>query len=215
MKEYNSIMAALAEIVGVDHLTLVGLEMPVAVRLASPATNEQLMVFSRNNRPYRIERNKNGELEIMSPAGSEGSIWEALVISELTFWARENGGASFSSNGGFTLPDGSMRSPDAAWISSTRWADLSKAERSGYAPLCPDFVIEILSASDSRVVLEAKMQMWMTNGAQLAWMIDPYAATISIYGPNLEVEILDRPDSVEAGEPVAGFRLSTVLLWDE
>ncbi len=208
-------MAALAEFVGVDRLTFIGLPLPVALRTLIPVTDDELMAFSRQNRPYRIERNAKGELEIMSPAGSEGSSWEALVIGELSFWAREHGGVSFSSNGGFTLSDGSMRSPDAAWISSTRWGSLSKAERKGYAPLCPDFVIEILSASDSRAELEAKMHMWMTNGAQLAWMIDPYAASISIYRPNLGTEILDRPDSVEAGEPVAGFRLSTLLLWDE
>ncbi len=173
------------------------------------------MAFSRRNKPYRIERNAKGELEIMSPVGMEGSQWEAEVIRELGNWAHEHGGRFFSSNGGVTLPDGSMRSPDAAWISDARWNALSKSDRRRYSPLCPDFVIEILSESDSRSVLNTKMDMWLANGAQLAWMVDPYAATLSIYRPGAAVEVLERPDSVEAGEPVAGFRLSTRLLWDE
>jgi Uma2 family endonuclease len=106
-------------------------------------------------------------------------------------------------------------SADAAWVSPDRWNALSKAQRRTFPPLCPDFVVEILSASDSRTVLESKMLVWIANGAQLAWMIDPYRATLSIYRPNAAVEVLNRPDAVEAGEPVAGFRLSTLLLWDE
>lgn len=208
-------MAALAESLGLDHLPLIGLPMPVTLRLMRPISDEDLMAFSRRNKPYRIERNAKGELEIMSPVGMEGSQWEAEVIRELGNWAHEHGGRFFSSNGGVTLPDGSMRSPDAAWISDARWNALSKSDRRRYSPLCPDFVIEILSESDSRSVLNTKMDMWLANGAQLAWMVDPYAATLSIYRPGAAVEVLERPDSVEAGEPVAGFRLSTRLLWDE
>ncbi len=196
-------------------MTLTGISLPITLRPATPLTDEQIMAFSRRNRPYQIERNTKGELEIMSPAGGDGSVWEAVVIGELRMWAKENGGVSFSSNGGFNLPDGAMRSPDAAWISDARWYALSKAERRGYPPICPEFLIEVLSASDSRKTLEAKMQTWIDNGAQLAWMVDPYAATLSIYRPGKEVEVLERPDSVEAGPPVEGFRLSTLLLWDE
>ena len=151
----------------------------------------------------------------MSPCGTEGSNWEAIVIAELTLWARAHGGKAFSSSGGFTLPDGSMRSPDASWVSQSSWDSLSRAERKGYAPICPEFVVEILSETDSRMAHAAKMRMWMENGAKLAWLIDPCAATLSVYRPNREVELLDRPASVEAGEPVAGFSLSTLLLWGE
>ena len=208
-------MATLAEVDLMKEGTLMGLPMPIKLRPPVTMSDEELIAFSRRNKPYRIERNPAGELEIMSPTGADGSHWEAVVISELHLWARDHGGVSFNSNGGFTLPDGSVRSPDAAWVSDARWNILSREDRRRYAPICPEFVIEILSANDSRKVLEAKMEMWIANGAQLAWMIDPYAATLSIYKPDSQVEMLERPDSVEAGEPVAGFRLSTLLLWDQ
>ncbi len=208
-------MAAMAERVTIQDITWGGLPLPVTVRPSVPMTDAELMAFSRQNRMYRIERNASGELEIMSPVGGDGSRWENIAGGELLFWAKENGGIAFNSNGGFSLPDGSMRMPDAAWVSDAQWGSLSKAERRSFPPLCPEFVIEILSPSDSRLVLEEKIQMWIANGAKLAWMIDPYKATLNIYRPGVSIEVLDRPDSVEAGPPVAGFRLSTMLLWDE
>ena len=208
-------MSTLVQADVMRELTLSGIPMPVTLRPPVPLTDEGIMIFSRRNRPYQIERNSKGELEIMSPVGGDGCRWETIAAGELLFWAKENGGEAFNSSGGFNLPDGSMRIPDAAWVSESRWKALKKEERRGFPPLCPDFVIEILSSSDSRSVLEAKMQMWIDNGAPLAWMIDPYKATLSIYRPRAAVEVQDRPDSVEAGEPVSGFRLSTLLLWDE
>jgi Uma2 family endonuclease len=194
---------------------LFGLPMPLTFRPPVAMSDEELIAFSRRNRPYRIERNAEGELEIMSPAGGDGSRWETIVSGELLFWARTNGGVAFNSNAGFSLRNGSMRSPDAAWVSDATWAALTRAQRRKLLPICPEFAVEVLSESDARRRLEAKMEMWIANGAQLAWMIDPYAATVSIYRPGEVVEVLKRPDLVEAGDPVAGFRLSTRLLWDE
>jgi Uma2 family endonuclease len=208
-------MAALTEIVGTYQLSLAGLLMPITMRLTTPLSDEELIAFSRRNRPYRIERNAKGELEIMSPTGMEGSHWEAIVISELHLWARDHGGIAFSSNGGFTLQDGSMRSPDAGWIPQARWDALTPQDRRGYGHLCPDFLVEILSASDSRTILEEKMKMWIANGTRLAWMIDPYGATVRIYRPGTEVELLERPDFIEAGDVVPGFRLTTYMLWSD
>jgi Uma2 family endonuclease len=108
-----------------------------------------------------------------------------------------------------------VRGPDAAWIASDRIERLTAEEKRKFPPLCPDFLIEVLSESDSRRPLENKMQMWIDAGTQLAWMIDPFAATVSIYRPNRAPEVLQRPDSVEADEVVPGFRLSTRLLWGE
>lgn len=208
-------MAAIAERTTEYEITWAGLPLPVTVRPAAPMTDEEIIAFSRRNRPYQIERNSKGELEIMSPVGGDGSRWETIVSGELLYWAKEHGGIAFGPNGGFNLPDGSMRIPDAAWVSNERWEHLSKLERRSFPPICPEFVIEILSVSDSRKTLAEKMELWIDNGAKLAWMIDPYEATLSIYRRGADVEVLQRPDSVEAGEPVAGFRLSTLLLWDE
>jgi Uma2 family endonuclease len=208
-------MATLAQIDVTRDDVFVGLPMPLNFRPPAPMTDEEMIAFSRRNRPYQIERNAEGELEIMSPVGFDGGRREAEVARQLGNWTEQNGGVYVGANTGFNLPDTSMRCPDAAWISEITWQSIGKEARRGYSPVCPEFLIEILSESDSRSKLEAKMEMWIANGVKLAWMIDPYRATVSIYRPNAEVEVLDRPGSVEAGDPVPGFRLSTLLLWDE
>jgi Uma2 family endonuclease len=194
--------------------SLTGVPLPIVLRPPSPLTDDELLAFSRKNRPFRIEKNAKGEIEIMTPVGGWGSNWEAITIRELGMWAEDDGrGIFFSSNGGFNLPDGSMLSPDASWVSYDCWNVLTPRQQASYPPLCPDFLIEILYESDLLKVLQTKMEVWMANGAQLAWMVDPYAATITIYRPNTAPEVLQRPDSIEADAPVAGFRLTTSRLW--
>ncbi len=205
-------MAALAEAPGLA-LDLSGIPLPAIMRPSVPLTDEELIAFSRRNQRYRIERNAQGELEIMSPVGSEGSYLESIVIGQLALWAEEHGGVSFSSAGGFKLADGSTRSPDAGWMSQASWDALGEDGREGYAPLCPEFIVEVLSIHDSRQDLEQKMQMWVRNGAQLAWMIDPYGGTVSIYRPGQSVHVLQQPEEVEADAVVPGFRLRTSRLW--
>jgi Uma2 family endonuclease len=208
-------MAALAEFVGHEAHTFIleGLPMPLTLRLPFVMTDHELEAFSRRNKPFRIERNSKGELEIMSPVGARGGNFEARVSAKLSFWAEEHGGIAFSPSVGFTLPDGSVRSPDASWLSEGAWESLTEEQKNSFAPRCPEFLIELLSPSDSRRELEAKMEMWITNGAQLAWMIDPFAATVTIYRPGEPSRQLDRPDWVEAETVVPGFRLETSRLW--
>ena len=194
---------------------MTGLQLPITLRVSVPLSDAELIQFSRKNVPYRIERNEKGELEIMSPVGSEGGRREVIVMTRLEAWAEEHGGITFSSNVGFTLRDGSVRSPDASWLSESSWNALSEADQARYAPVCPEFLIEVLSESDSRPVLEAKMQHWIDSGAQLAWMIDPFSRTVSIYRPGSICETLVEPEVVEADAVVAGFRLSTARLWKQ
>jgi Uma2 family endonuclease len=187
--------------------------LPVTLRPSEPMTDQELITFSRRHRPYRIEQNANGELEIMSPLGFEGGQREMFVGRMLGNWADEHGGVCASPDTGFKLLSREIRSPDASWVSDARVAQLTDAEKRGFAPVCPEFLIEILSETDRRATLEAKMEMWIANGAQLAWMIDPFAATVCIYRPDTAVEVLERPEFVEAGEPVKGFRLAMARLW--
>lgn len=194
--------------------SLTGLPLPIVLRPPSPLTDDEILELSRKNRAMRIERNAQGEITVMTPVGGEGGNWEATVIRKLGSWADEDDrGLVFSSNAGFALPDGSMLSPDASWVAFRRWEALTPEQRRKYPPLCPDFVIEILSSTDSLRMLEAKMETWMTNGAKLAWMLDPYAGTLTIYRPEQEPETLIRPEFVEGEAPVAGFRLTTAKLW--
>ncbi len=206
-------MAALAESVALDMTTFAGLRLPLAIRLSAPFTDEQLCAFAASIEPYRVERNAQGELEIMTPLVPNGGRRESYVIRRLDLWAEEHGGESFSSDTGFTLPDGSMRCPDASWISEERWRALTEEEQDQFSPICPEFIVEVVSKSDSRKTVERKMEMWLANGAQLAWMIDPYAATLSIYRPGTEAEVLSRPDWAEAETVVPGFRLEMARLW--
>jgi Uma2 family endonuclease len=212
--DYNSCMAAMAEHTSIDSITLSGLPMPIALRLPVLLSDEELIAFSRSIRPYQVERNANGELEIMSPNDLKGASLEAYAMRALGNWAADYGGVVISSQGGFTLADNSVRMADASWISATRWSAMTSREREGFARLSPDFLIEIRSKSDSLSKLQAKMEMWMANGAQLAWMIDPYAGGVSIYRPGVAVETLLRPASIEADGPVAGFRLAMVEVWE-
>ena len=194
--------------------SLTGLPLPIILRPPSPLSDDDLLLLSSRNDALRIEKHANGDISVMTPVGGEGGNWEARIIARLLVWADEDGrGIAFSSNAGFNLPDGSTLSPDASWVSLVRWDALTPQQRKKYPPLCPEFVVEILSESDSPRQLRAKMLDWIANGAQLAWMIDPYAATLTIYRPGREPEVLDRPDSVEAEAPVAGFRLTTSNLW--
>ena len=187
--------------------------MPVTLRLSHPLRDRELIDFSHRNRPFRIEQNSAGELEIMPPLGFDDALRETFVTCKVGNWGEENGGLSFSSNVGVLMRDRSVRSPDACWMSQERWDSLSKAEQEGFAPLCPEFLIEILPKTDFRPKLEEKMAMWIANGAQLAWMIDPFEAEVLVYRQGQEVERLLRPEWVEAEEVVPGFRLDMARLW--
>lgn len=207
-------MAALAESTWIRDFTLAGLPMPVTLHLPELLSDEELIAFSRNNRPYRIERDDQGDLEIMSPLGFEGGQREIFVMVRLANWADEcGGGVCVSSDTGFTLRTGGVRAPDASWTSNTSLEGFAGRELRGFVPVCPDFLIEVLSESDSRKKLEEKMQLWMRNDVRLAWMIDPFAATVTIYRPGQEPEQLIRPAWVEADTVVTGFRLETSRLW--
>jgi Uma2 family endonuclease len=173
------------------------------------------MRFSAANEVLRVERDANGEILVMTPAGSRTSRMNMRIGRLLDEWAEADGrGVAFDSNGGFTLPDGSMRAADAAWVALPRWKALSDADQSRYAPLCPDFVIELRSPSDSLTELREKMQQWIANGAQLAWLIDPIERAVSIYRPGEEPEVLRHPTSVQGNGVMAGFELVMARIWE-
>jgi Uma2 family endonuclease len=189
-------------------------QLPVRLRFEQPLSDDALARFSSENDPLRIERDANGELIIMTPVHSDGGALEGEVLTELINWARADGrGKSFGPNAGFTLPDGSMRAPDASWISLDRWNALTRAQQQSYAPICPEFIIEIRSNSDRLINLEAKMEMWVANGAELAWLIDPERKRVSIYRPGDNPELLHDPTSVQGTGPVVGFELVLSRIW--
>ncbi len=195
-------------------LNLDSLSPPISLRPSVTLSDEELMRFSADNKPYKIERSHRGEITIMTPVGGTGSAHEADIAYELLHWNKTAGtGRVFVSNAGFNLPDGSCLSPDAASLDVNRWNALTPAERAGFPLLCPEFIIEVRSESDSRKILEGKMQLWLDNGAQLAWLVDPIEEAITIYRPGDAPETLHRPETVAATAPVEGFILHCASLW--
>jgi Uma2 family endonuclease len=195
-------------------IDLLDLELPIVLRPSAPVSDEELLRFSEQNKPYKIERNKQGELIVMTPVGFTGGTHEIYVASALLHWAEQDGrGSAVGPNAGFNVPDGSCLAPDAAWVPNARLEALTAKQKAGYPPLCPEFVIEVRSQSDARHVVEAKMQTWLDNGAQLAWLVDPVDGGVTIYRPGKPAEMLLRPEVVVADAPVMGFELRCARLW--
>lgn len=177
-------------------------------------TDDQLYEFSQINRDLRIERNAEGELIIMPPAGGETSQRNAEIIVQLGSWAKQNGeGVTFDSSGGFRLDNGAVRSPDAAWVKRSRIDALAREERKRFVPLCPDFVVELRSPTDSLSVLQEKMREYIDCGARLAWLIDPEQTRVYVYRPSETVQELDKPDAVSGDPLLPGFALDLREIW--
>ena len=177
-------------------------------------SKREYIAFCAANRDLRIEREPDGRLTITPPAFSRTGYQNSEVSGQLSGWAiRDGSGVAFDSSAGFDLPDGSNRAPDAAWVRKARLAALSKEERDGFLPLCPDFVIELRSHSDVLATLQEKMREYIANGAQLGWLIDPFELTVTVYRPGRAAEVLREPASVSAEVELPGFELHLARVW--
>ena len=188
--------------------------LPITLRPFAPLSDDDLMRLSRENKAYKIERTAGGDISVMTPVGGIGGTHEAYVASVLFVWAEQDGrGLAFAANTGFNLPDGSCLSPNAAWLSLPRWHALTPEQQAGFPPLCPDFLLEIRSRSDPRHLLETKMHLWLANGAQSAWLLDPIDRTATVYLPDQHPETFAMPTHLTGTGPVAGFELGLTRLW--
>jgi Uma2 family endonuclease len=194
--------------------TLTKVPLPMRFRPESPWSDDELMAFSAANECVRVERESDGTIMMMTPAGGEGNRRENFVARELDVWAEQDGrGVAFGYNAGFSLPDGALLSPDAAWVWKDDWLALTPSQREKFLPFCPAFVVEVMSASDSLSEAEVKMRRWMANGAELGWLIDPYAAAVTVFRTGAEMERMYRPESMHGQGPVDGFVLKMERLW--
>jgi Uma2 family endonuclease len=177
-------------------------------------TDDQFFMLWRDNPELRLELTAEKELIIMPPSGSKTGWRNSRLNYRLVRWSDTDGtGITFDSSTGFTLPNGAKRSPDAAWVRRDRWEALSEEEQEEFAPLCPDFVIELRSPRDRLSTLQSKMAEYIENGAQLGWLIDPRNKRVHIYRPGRPVEVLESPDSVEGGPVLPGFVMNLVDIW--
>jgi Uma2 family endonuclease len=184
------------------------LTIPKGFRV-TPAQFEQL---ASAEQLAKLELTKDGELVVMSPTGGEAGEKNFNLYIDLGNWNRRTKlGKAFDSSTVFILPNGARRSPDVSWVKLERWEALTLAEKQGFPPLAPDFVIELVSPSDLKSQryedLQAKMQEYIDNGVRLSWLIEPSAKTVEIYRSGKAVEVLNRPLSISGEDVLPGFHL--------
>jgi len=171
-------------------------------------TDDQFYRLSSDNPDLRLELSARGELIIMPPTYSETGWRGARITQRLANWTEKDGtGLCFDSSTGFRLPNGAKRSPDASWISRSRWESLSDDERQKMARICPDFVVELRSATDTVVELQDKMTEYLQNGARLGWLLDPLEGHVYIYRPGRKAERIDDARFLGGEDVLPGFLL--------
>ena len=203
------------------------LSSPLVVRIppSMQMTDDQFFELCQINSDLRIERNKFREISIMPPTGSETGNRDARIIQQLMNWADEDGtGIAFSSSTGFTLSTGAERcakgdlpvsgSPDASWVKLERWNTLSPEQQQKFAPICPDFVVELRSPSDNLRPLQGKMAEYIRElGVQLGWLIDRKHSRVYIYRPGMTEECLENLNSISGAPVLPGFVLNLSKVW--
>ncbi|MGA9378835.1 MAG: Uma2 family endonuclease [Phormidium sp.] len=177
-------------------------------------TDEQFFQLCQDNRNLRFERNANGELIIMPPTGGETGNRNAGLTAQVWIWNEQNKlGVVFDSSTGFKLPNGADRSPDVAWIPLERWDALTVEQKRRFLPLCPDFVVELLSPSDSLTATQEKMREYLENGTRLGWLIVRDSRRVEIYRQGREVEVLESPVILSGEDVLPGFVLNLQQIW--
>ncbi len=192
---------------------------PVVLRLPPELklTEDQMLELCSLNDELRIEINARGELELMAPTSGNTSNRNNKISSRLEIWAEDDSaGLAFDSNGGFVLPNGALRSPDASWALKSRLAELPQGAMDRFVPLCPDFVIELRSHSDRLRDIQDKMEEYLNNGSRLGWLIDPIDSNhrVYIYRPGVAVEVLEAPETLSGDPELPGFVLDMQRIWE-
>ena len=185
------------------------INFPSPLKLTINLTDEQFWQLCQRNREYRFELNDRGDLIIMSPTGSDTGRRNIKITTQLEIWnSKHKLGIAFDSSTGFKLPNGAKRSPDASWIKLNRWNSLTTEEQEQFAPICPDFVVELRSKTDALKPLQEKMQEYLDNGAKLGWLIDYQNQQVEIYRVNQPVEIVNSPSSLSGEKVLPNFTLN-------
>ncbi len=190
-------------------------EGPLLLSRERRVSRDSFLRFIKANPDLRTELSAEGEMIVMPPASSVSGEQNSELGYQLRLWAKSDGtGRAYDSSAGFNLPNGATRSPDASWVANSRIAMLSPESRSGFLPLCPDFVIELRSKSDSLRMLRSKMTEYIANGALLGWLIDPLKRTVHVYRPNCPVEPMENPEEASAEPELPGFVLDVKSVFD-
>ncbi len=190
----------------------IALNIPPALTLT--VTREQFVELAIANRELQLERTATGELIVNPPTGSETGNRNSDLNGQLWLWNRQTRlGKTFDSSSGFHLPNGADRSPDAAWVRQERWDALTSEQKEGFAPIAPDFVVELRSKTDRIKPLQDKMQEYMENHVRLGWLIDRKNRKVEIYRQNQEVQLLENPATLSGEDVLPGFVLDLTEVW--
>ncbi|BAZ81559.1 MAG: Uma2 family endonuclease [Sphaerospermopsis sp.] len=177
-------------------------------------TDDQFYQLCRKNPDVKFERNAKGELLVMSPTGGETGRINSEINADFGVWNRQTKlGVCFDSSTCFKLPNGANRSPDVAWIKKERWDSLTTEEKTKFPPIAPDFVLELMSPTDSLQETQKKMQEYMENGVKLGWLINPKTRQVEIYRLGKPVEILTAPLELSGEDILPGFILNMAIVW--
>ena len=177
-------------------------------------TSEQFYKLCQANPDLKLERNAQGDLIIMPPTGGETGKTNSNINAQIWFWNEQKQlGEVFDSSTGFTLPSGADRSPDVSWVEKSRWNALTKEQKEKFIPLCPDFVIEILSPNDSLKKTQNKMQEYIDNCCRVGWLINRKRQEVEIYRSGQDIEILKLPQTLSGENVLPGFVLNMRKIW--
>ncbi len=186
-------------------------------------TDRQLEKISLDNEPLQLELTAKGELVIMPPSNPPGGWKEGELYYQVTHWAKQNGaGVTFGASTGFRLPNRALRAPDVSWVRRERWdtwlaehpeGRQHDADAEVFTGICPDFVLELRSPTDTLAYQRRKMEEYMENGCRLGWLIDPVQKRVHIYRPGVETETLDEPATVSDETVLPGFELDLREIW--
>lgn len=177
-------------------------------------TDDEFWEFCRQNDEMRIEMTKEGDVIIMPPTGANTGERNSEINFQLKLWAKKNKqGKTYDSSTGFKLSNGATVSPDASWVLKERIEKFTAKQREKFLPMCPDFVLELRSASDSLRDSQKKMAEYIENGARLGWLIDPKNKRVHVYRANGEIEILENPSKISGEDVLDGFELDLTEIW--
>ncbi len=180
-----------------------------------PLTDDLLAQLSSLNSPWHFERTPEGALQIMAPASPDADDVAAEFTRQVGNWTHViHFGRTYGSSPGFTMPDGSVREPDAAWISDERLATLPpRGQRPAFPAVVPDLVIEVRSPSDRLPQQQRKLEEWIAYGARLGWLVDPEEGRIYVYRPGAAPQILERPDTISGEPELPGLEVDCADIW--
>lgn len=180
-------------------------------------TQEEFYAFCERNPLLNVERNKDGEIVLMSPADTYGGTRNSELIIDIGMWNRSLPvpGLVADSSAGFTLPNGAERSPDASWISMEQWNAVPANRRRPFAHTVPPFVVELMSPTDRLKRAQEKMDEYIENGIRLGWLIDRTNRRVYIYRPNQTREVLENPAFVSGDPELPGLTVNMARIFED